>query len=111
MPEHWTFSPMESRAITAFNAGHLVFRSTKQFKFKGKLGGGGVLFDNCNNIDTLYHVMWGCEWYKMAEIIPKDTWREEEVSVSKDLVEYLILPHEFRMTKWGVPLIVVDGWL
>ena len=63
MQEHWTFSPMESRAITAFNTGHLVFKSTKQFKFKGKLGGTKrCLFDNCNNVDTLYHALWGHDW-------------------------------------------------
>ena len=103
---------MESRAITAFNTGHLVFRSIKQFGFKSKLGGTNrCLFDNCNNIDTLYHAMWGCEWYKMENITPKDTWRDEGMSVSKDLAEYLIKLHEFRMNKWGVPLIVVDRWL
>ena len=103
---------MESRAITAFNTGNLVFRSTKQFKFKGKLGGTNrCLFDNCIHTDTLYHVMWGCEWYEMEGIRPRDTWRDEGMSVSKDLADYLIELHEFRMKRWGVPLIIVDGWL
>ena len=85
MPEHWIIFPMDIWAITAFNTGHLVFRSTKQYNFKEKLGWTNrCLFDNCNNIDTLYHVMWNCEWYEMENITPKDTWREGGVSVSKD---------------------------
>merc|ERR1712121_458687 len=56
MPEHWTFGPMEARAIMAFNTGHLVFRGTKQFKFQGKYAGTKTcLFDMCTSTDTLYH--------------------------------------------------------
>ena len=93
MPEHWTFAPMESRAITAFNTGHLVF------------------FYYCHYIDSLYNMMWNCEWYEREGIKPKDKWMEEGVSIYKDLVDYLIDLHEFRMKKWEVPLIVVEGWL
>ena len=112
MPEHWTFPPMETRAIMAFNTGNLVFRGTKAFKFKGKMGGTNTcLFPMCNATDTLYHVMWNCEWYRQEGIIPKDTWREDGKSVSRDLADYLLELNEFRIKRWQVPLIVIDGWL
>ena len=115
MPEHWTFASMESRAITAFNTGHLVFRGTKQYMFNGKLGGTKTfLFDQCHYTDSLYYMMWNCEWYEREGITPKDKWREEGMSISKDLAEYLIDLHELgirRIRRWGVTLITVDGWL
>ena len=112
MPDHWTFGPMESRAITAFNTGHLVFRGTKPFKFKGRYAGSKTcLYDLCNSKDTLYRVMWHCEWYRRDGIIPKDKVRETGRNVSKDLAEYLIKLHEFRMKKWNQPLIIIEGWL
>ena len=111
MPPHWTFGPMETRAIMAYNTGNLVFRATRPFKFKGKFAGTkSCLYDLCNQRDTLYHAMWHCEWYKREGIIPIDKSRIEGPNFCKDLAEYLIQLHEFRMRKWGQPLIVVEGW-
>ena len=111
MPEHWTFGPMEARAIMAFNTGHLVFRGTKPFKFKGKYAGTkSCLFDMCTSTDTLYHAMWHCEWYKKEGIIPVERSRVSGPSVSKDLAEYLVRLHEYRMKKWNQPLIITEGW-
>ena len=111
MPEHWTYGPMEARAIMAFNTGHLVLRGTKQFHFKGKYADTKTcLFDLCNHTDTLWHVMWHCEWYKREGIVPTDKVRLTGPSVCKDLAEYLVKLHEFRMEKWGQPLIIVEGW-
>ena len=70
---------MESRAITAFNTGHLVFRSIKQFGFKSKLGGTNrCLFDNCNNIDTLYHVIPSASGTRWKELYPCTHGKKEE---------------------------------
>ena len=111
MPEHWTFGPMEARAIMAFNTGHLVFRGTKQFKFQGKYAGTKTcLFDMCTATDTLYHVMWYCEWYRKEGIIPVDRARIDGPCVSKDLAEYLVKLHEYRIRKWNQPLIITEGW-
>ena len=108
MPEHWTFPPMESRAVTAFNTGNLVFRRTKPFRFKGKLSGTKkCLFDQCPEDDTLYHVMWHCEWYQEEGIKPHTS----GTGVAKDLAKYLIELHEYRLKKWGVPLIWIEGWI
>ena len=108
MPEHWTFQQMESRAVTAFNTGNLIFFRTKQFRFKGKLRGTKkCLFDLCPENDNLYHVMWHCDWYRKEGIVPHTS----GTGVAKVLSKYLITLHEFRIKKWGVPLIWIEGWL
>ena len=101
--EHHTFPMLESRAITAWRTGTLIFKNWSGFKMKLRYQGDRkCLFPPCQGDDTLQHVKEECEFYS--------TKFEEKTGGMKDWATYLVKLNSERIKEFKQPLILMDGW-
>ena len=94
---------MESRAMTAFNTGNLVFKTWCPWKFPEKhRGDRWCMFRQCDGKDSYEHVRFECAWY--------DTKFEDTGLPIDDNAKFLMNLDTERRRRWNIPLIVIAGF-
>ena len=61
------------------------------------------LFRQCDGVDSYYHARWECQWY--------DTKYQDMGDPVADNAKFIVGLDKERKKRWGVPLIVVGGYL
>ena len=100
--DHYTFSIMDARAITAMRTGNLIYKNWAPYKFSLKHSGDlKCMYQPCQELDTMQHVL-VCDFY--------ETKFEEKDGPTRDWATYLVKLNDERMKQFGQPLISCEGW-
>ena len=100
---HYSFSSLDSRAITCLRTGLLVFKNWCPFKIQKKYRGDKKCFyDPCPEEDSLKHVM-ECQFYSTK-------FYEGGEGPVRDWANFLVSLNRERMKNFNQPLIWCEGW-
>ena len=100
--DHYTYTVMDTRAITALRTGNLIYKNWNPHKMRPRLMSDMTcLFQPCREPDTMKHVL-TCEYYTSKF--------EEKEGPTRDWATYLVNLNRERIQKFGQPLISTEGW-